>query len=184
MLGGSFNPAHEGHLYISEMAIKMLGLKQVWWLVSPANPLKNAADLADYKTRIRKANNVATHSGIIVSDIENKMGTTYTIDTLKMLKRRFFRCQFVWLMGGDNLATFHKWRKWRDIAKMIPIVVLDRDNFAARASKYPAGRKLKGFSQRGGRIKSLNNRRLPQLMYYRIRKNPASSTKIRNKLSH
>ena len=112
LLGGSFNPAHEGHLYVSEVALRRLGLDYVWWLVTPQNPLKGRVGLAPLEDRVRQARRIATRPRIVVMDIERALGTRYSIDTLKALQRRFPRLNFVWLMGSDNLAIFRRWKRW------------------------------------------------------------------------
>ncbi len=141
LLGGSFNPAHGAHRRISLFARQALGLDEVWWLVSPGNPLKSVAERADMLTRLGTALDVAHHPRIRVSDIESRMGTRYTVDTLAALKRRFPRVRFVWLMGSDNLAQFARWRRWRDIAAMVPIVVVRRPGTAlASLSAAPVRR--------------------------------------------
>ncbi len=132
LLGGSFNPAHEGHLHISLEALKRLKLDQVWWLVSPQNPLKNKGDLADYALRLESARALASHPCIRVLSLEQEQGLYYTIDTLTYLTRRH-RHRFVWLMGADNLAGFHRWRAWRKIASLVPIAVLDRAPYGLKA---------------------------------------------------
>jgi nicotinate-nucleotide adenylyltransferase len=126
LLGGSFNPAHEGHLYVSEVAMKRLGLDYVWWLVSPQNPLKGRAGLAPLADRVRQARKTARHPRIVVMDIEHALGTRYSIDTLRALQRRFPQLAFTWLMGSDNLAIFRRWRRWREIAARVPIAVVQR----------------------------------------------------------
>lgn len=126
LLGGSFNPAHEGHRHISLYAMKMLGLDAVWWMVSPQNPLKSTKDMAPLGTRLANAARAAGHPRIIATDIETRMGTQYTTDTLGKLRRLFPRTQFVWLMGMDNLRQVHRWRDWQDIFHTIPVCVLDR----------------------------------------------------------
>ena len=126
LLGGSFNPAHAGHLYVSLTALRRLGLDYVWWLVSPGNPLKDAADMAPFAARLDSARHAARHPRIIVTDIERRLGTRYTIDTVTALQRRFPRVSFVWLMGSDNLASFHRWRGWQQIAARLAVVVVQR----------------------------------------------------------
>jgi len=124
LLGGSFNPAHGGHLYVSEIARKTLRLDYVWWLVSPGNPLKS--EPAPLGVRMARARNAAQAPRIRVTDIERRLGTRYTIDTVAALQRRFPGVQFIWLMGSDNLEQFARWRRWRDIAARIPIAVVRR----------------------------------------------------------
>src|SRR5947209_6402211 len=127
LFGGSFNPAHEGHLHVSEVALKRLGLDYVWWLVSPQNPLKSVAGTAPLQQRIASARKTAgNHPRLRISDIETQMGTRYTIDTIRRLKARFPNIRFVWLMGSDNLLTFHRWRGWLRLANEVPIAIVIR----------------------------------------------------------
>jgi nicotinate-nucleotide adenylyltransferase len=140
LLGGSFNPAHEGHLHISRIALSRLRLDQVWWLVSPQNPLKSAADLASLKRRVESANKVANDARIVVTDLEVELGTRYTIDTVTELKRRFPHLKFVWLMGGDNFLQLPQWKNWRQLMRRIPIAVISRPGFTMRARVCRAAR--------------------------------------------
>jgi nicotinate-nucleotide adenylyltransferase len=135
LLGGSFNPAHEAHREISVTALKRLGLDQVWWLVTPGNPLKHPSKLASLDSRVEAAKKMARHPRIAVTGFAG--GSAYTIDLLTELKRRFPGVNFVWLMGADNLAQFHRWRAWEKIFTLMPIAVLDRPGLRlkARASK-------------------------------------------------
>jgi len=124
LLGGSFDPAHGGHLYVSRIALKTLKLDYVWWLVSPGNPLKPAP--GDFGVRLARARNAARDARIIVTDIEARLGTCYTFDTVMALQKRFAQVDFIWLMGSDNLEQFSRWRRWREIAARIPIAVVRR----------------------------------------------------------
>jgi nicotinate-nucleotide adenylyltransferase len=133
LLGGSFNPAHDGHLAMSLYALKQLGLDQIWWLVSPQNPLKSSADMAALDRRMLSATRFAAHPRLIVTALENALGTRYTADTLRQLKRRFPHVRFVWLMGFDNLRQIPHWQDWQDIFRLVPVAVFRRPN-------YPAGR--------------------------------------------
>ena len=126
LLGGSFNPAHDGHAYVGETAMKRLKLDYVWWLVSPGNPLKGAGDMAAFAARLKSAGAVARHPRFIVTDIERYLGTRYTADTIAALRRRFPGVRFVWLMGSDNLRDFSRWQRWQQIARAIPIAVVQR----------------------------------------------------------
>lgn len=126
LLGGSFNPAHEGHIHLSELALARLGLDYVWWLVSPQNPLKAPRDTPPLAARLVQARNLARHPRIIATDIECVLGTRYTIDTIAALQRRFPQLHFVWLMGSDNLASFDRWKNWPSIAQHVPIAVVLR----------------------------------------------------------
>jgi len=135
LLGGSFNPAHEAHREISLTALKRLGLDQVWWLVTPGNPLKDPSKLASLESRVEVARKMARHPRIEVTGFAG--GSAYTIDLLTELRRRFPGVNFVWLMGADNLAQFHRWRAWEEIFAAMPMAVLDRPGLRlkARASK-------------------------------------------------
>lgn len=136
LLGGSFDPAHEGHAHITREALKRLRLDRVWWLVSPGNPLKAAgpAPLAD---RIARAKRVMDHPRVVVSDAEARLGTRYTAETLKRLGALYPGVRFVWLMGADNLAEFHRWQDWDWIMRSVPIGVFARPGarLAARGSR-------------------------------------------------
>ena len=120
LLGGSFNPAHEGHAHVAETAMARLGLDKVIWLVSPQNPLKSAHETAPLKARMASARRMAHSRSMIVSDAETRIGAQYTLDTLRVLKARFPGVHFVWLMGADNLASFHRWKGWVEIMNEVP----------------------------------------------------------------
>jgi len=141
LLGGSFNPAHEGHLHVSETARKALGLNQVWWLVTPGNPLKRASDLAELQFRTAFARRLAGRRAI-VTDMEWRFGTRFTIDTMRALRRRFPDTRFVWLMGSDNLAGFGRWKNWAALAQLVPIAVVRRPGTALDTLKSPLIRRF------------------------------------------
>src|SRR5215212_1804131 len=125
LLGGSFNPAHRGHRRISLAVIDALGLDEVWWLVSPGNPLKaGARDMAPFEARMGSAKALARRAPIRVSSIEKRLGIRFTIDTVRALTRLHPRDRFVWLLGSDTLSDFHKWRDYRNLARILPIAVL------------------------------------------------------------
>src|ERR1700712_4404290 len=126
LLGGSFNPPHAAHRAISLFAMKRLQLDRVWWLVSPGNPLKDPRNLHDLAERAAAARVMADHPRIDVTCLETVIGTRYTVDTISYLKRRCSRARFVWIMGADNLAQFHKWENWQRIASEVPFAVIDR----------------------------------------------------------
>ena len=138
ILGGSFNPAHGGHRRISLFALAALGLDEVWWLVSPGNPLKPAEGMAPLASRFASARAQARRARIRVTAIERELGTRFTIDTLARLRRRWPRRRFIWLMGADNLAQFSGWKNWRAIARAMPIAVIARPGYDARAFTSPA----------------------------------------------
>ncbi len=142
LLGGSFNPAHEGHAHISRIALKRLGLNRVWWLLSPGNPLKRNAP-APLERRMDAANAVLNgHPRIFPTGIERNLGTVYTIDTIHALQRRYPRVRFVWLMGADNLVQFDRWHRWADIMQSVPVAVMARPGEQVRAGLSVAARRF------------------------------------------
>ena len=145
LLGGSFNPPHEGHALITRLALNRLALDRVWWLVTPGNPLKSPTGLAALKARMDAARRLDVGPRVIVSDIEAQIGSRFTYDTLLWLKRRAPRVHFVWIMGADNLRQFHLWRRWRLIAELMPIAVVDRPGSTLKAISSPAGAALARF---------------------------------------
>lgn len=138
LLGGSFNPAHAGHRLASLTALRRLALDQIWWLVTPGNPLKDNRALPPLGERIARARAVAAHPRIRVTGIEARLGTRFTAETLRALTMRCPTVRFVWLMGADNLAQFHRWQNWRGIARMMPIGVIDRPGSTHRAVRSRA----------------------------------------------
>jgi nicotinate-nucleotide adenylyltransferase len=181
LLGGSFNPAHEAHRHISQIALRRLKLDAVWWLVSPQNPLKSSRDMASVEKRLVHARDVAGHPDIHVSAIETALGTRFTIDTLVALKRTFPRARFVWLMGGDSLATFHLWRRWKDIARLAPLAVIARPGFTIRALSSPAGQLLRGARVSVPNATMLADQKPPAWVFIRERLDPTSATDLRNR---
>ena len=139
LLGGSFNPAHKGHRAISDRALAALNLDELWWMVSPGNPLKaNATDMAPLPARLASAQRQSRRSRIKATAIEREFGTVYTIDTLRKLVARYPKRRFIWIIGGDNLVQLHKWRHWRQIARIMPIAVIARPGYNACAVAAPA----------------------------------------------
>lgn len=132
LFGGSFNPAHEGHLHVSLTALKALALDELWWLVSPQNPLKPEAGMAPFDERVAGARRVAQDRRIKVCTIEQELGLRFTADTLRALERRHPRTRFVWLMGADNLPGFTRWRRWAEIYRALPVAIFDRRPYASR----------------------------------------------------
>lgn len=182
LFGGSFNPAHQGHLELSQHAIDALNLDQVWWLVSPQNPLKPINDMAPFANRLIEAKALASvQPKIIVTDLEAQLKTTYTIDTLRTLKRLFTSSRFVWLMGSDNLEKFHLWKDWEEIVKTVPIAVFRRPGYAADNPEHPIAVCFAQYRQSAEQAKLLANMEPPAWL---IMDNPAyqiSATEIRNK---
>jgi nicotinate-nucleotide adenylyltransferase len=184
LLGGSFNPAHDGHRAISLFAREALGLDEVWWLVSPGNPLKPRAGMAPLAARLAHAGKVGRRAPIRATAIERQFGTRYTIDTLRTLTRRYPRLRFIWLMGDDNLAQFHQWRAWRDIARITAIAVIARPGYTRRAVGSPAMAWLRRFVRPASQSRSWTTWRLPALVHLRFRPDPRSATLLRQKAPH
>jgi nicotinate-nucleotide adenylyltransferase len=145
LYGGSFNPPHAGHLHVSLLAIKRLKLGRIWWLVTPGNPLKELAGLPPLDERMASARNLARHPGIEVTGFEAEIGARYTLDTLEYLASRARSARFVWIMGADNLAQFHRWRGWRRIAELMPLAVVDRPGSTLHATHSKAALALARF---------------------------------------
>ncbi len=181
LLGGSFNPAHQGHRYISLSAITRLGLDEVWWLVSPQNPLKDSRSLLGLDERVRRAREIVRHPGIRVTDIECRLGTRFTADTVVALKRRFPAIRFVWLMGADNLLQIPKWDRWERIFSALPVAVFDRHPYTYRALTSRAAERFRAGRMTGGRIRALKTARPPAWAFLFYRRHPASATDIRQK---
>jgi nicotinate-nucleotide adenylyltransferase len=179
LLGGSFNPAHEGHLHIASMALKRLRLDQVWLLVSPGNPLKEAHGMRSLAERLRSARGIADGRRIVATDIEQYLHTRYTFDTLRAIKRRFPCANFVWLMGADNLAQFPRWHGWMGIARTLPFAVLPRPTYTAAARAGQAARRLAGARRAEREAPVLASSAAPAWVFLSGRENPVSATALR-----
>lgn len=179
LLGGSFNPAHGGHRRISLLAMRALGLDEVWWLVSPGNPLKPATGMAPLAARFRSAQAAARGAPIRVTAIERELGTRYTVDTLRALARRYPRGRFVWLMGADNLAQFHRWKGWRRIAREMPIAVIARPGYDRPALASVAMAWLRRYRLSAAEFRNRKEWSAPALIELRFDPDPRSATDIR-----
>ncbi|HEX2150397.1 MAG TPA: nicotinate-nucleotide adenylyltransferase [Stellaceae bacterium] len=181
LLGGSFNPAHGGHLHISRLALTRLDLDEIWWLVSPQNPLKPTSGMVPFAERLRYAAEIAAADRRIrVTDIEARLGsTTYTADTLKTLLRRFPRTRFVWLMGGDNLAQIPYWRRWQDIFRIVPIAVFARPGTSSKALTGAAAYRFAGARVPVTAARLLAEMSPPAWVFFHTRLDPRSATQIR-----
>ena len=179
LLGGSFNPAHEGHLDVSLLAIDLLELDEIWWLVTPQNPLKSEDGMTPLARRFRSAQLVAAHHPIQVTDIEAELDTTFTTETLAALKDWYPEAQFVWLMGADNLCQIHRWRDWSQIFHTVPVAVFARPTYSLRAEKSKAARRFAKYRIKPYRAGSLATRPAPAWVLFKRPLNPASATKIR-----
>lgn len=180
LLGGSFNPAHRGHRAISLFVLEALGLDEIWWMVSPGNPLKaGARDMASQRARLASARKMARRSRIRATAIESQLGTRYTVDTLAKLRRRYPKREFIWIMGADNLASFHQWHRWRDIARQMPIAVVARPGYDKSAISAPAmawfGHRVRPRDQ----ASDWTRWSMPALVLLRFRPDPRSATAVR-----
>ena len=176
LLGGSFTPAHHGHRALSIHAARLLALDEIWWLVSPGNPLKPRAGMAPLEARFAAARRTARGLPIRVTAIERDLGTRYTIDTLAELTRRFPERDFIWLMGADNLQQFHLWRDWRGIARTVPIAVVGRPGYDGEARAARAMGWLRRFVRPAGQARNWTEWRLPALVLLKTPPDPTSAT--------
>jgi len=180
LLGGSFNPAHGGHRSVSLFAMDALALDELWWLVSPGNPLKPRKGMAPLAARLAAAQEKARGTRIRPTAIEQQLGTRYTVNTLKKLIRRYPQRQFIWIMGADNLKQFHRWKDWRDIARMMPIAVIARPGYNNDALASPAMAWFRRFVRRRDQSKNWTIWSRPALVFLRFRPDPRSATALRN----
>ncbi len=179
LLGGSFNPAHDGHRSISLLAAAALGLDAVWWLVSPGNPLKPKAGMAPLAARYASAMRRSRNSRIMPTTIEATLGTRYTVDTLAAIVRRYPQHDFIWLMGSDNLGQFHHWRDWRRIARTMPIAVIARPGYDDAARASPAMAWLRRWVRPADQRKHWTGWSNPALVFLRFPPDTRSATLLR-----
>lgn len=180
LLGGSFNPAHDGHRHISNLAIKRLGLDQVWWLVSPQNPLKPAKGMASFDQRFAEAAKLtAKDANILVSDIECRLNCRHTVDTLKRMAKRYPGTRFVWLMGADNLIQISRWKDWTQIFETVSIAVFARPSYSIRAMASQAARRFADKRIPAFQLRGLAKRKPPAWVFLWTKLHAASSTEIR-----
>ncbi len=180
LLGGSFNPAHGGHVHVSRLALSRLALDEVWWLVSPQNPLKPSRGMAPFAERLAEARRVAAPlRRVRVTDLEARLGTVYTADTLAALHRRFPRVRFVWLMGGDNLVQLPHWRRWTEIVETTPIAVFDRPLTSLRALAGVAARRYAHARAPARGCRRLAEFAPPAWAFFHTRLYPHSATRVR-----
>lgn len=181
LFGGSFNPAHDGHAHVAETALRRLELDRVVWLVSPQNPLKDANQTAPLEARMASAREAARPAGpaMVVSDFETRVGTAWTVDTIRALRARHPGVRFVWLMGSDNLAGFHRWRGWTDIMRSVPVAVVARPGNLLDSRTAPAARRFSAFRIPADQARLLPALEAPAWTYLTAPLNPRSSTAIR-----
>jgi nicotinate-nucleotide adenylyltransferase len=178
LLGGSFNPPHDGHVHVSKAALRKLRLDYVWWLVSPQNPLKPSRGMASFAKRLEAATRYADrHPRMIATGIEADLGTRFTIDSLRALKRRFPETRFVWLMGSDNLLQIPHWRRWQDIFSEVPIAVVARPGSALPARHSKAANRFKTSAHPADA--RFADSKPPAWTVIEVKRNPASATRLR-----
>jgi nicotinate-nucleotide adenylyltransferase len=181
LFGGSFNPAHEGHAHVAETARRRLGLDRVLWLVSPQNPLKPSHETADLAERVAAARTMAHGPAMIVTDAETRLGVQYTIDTIRRLKARFPQVRFVWIMGADGLAGFHRWRGWTQIMREIPVAVIARPWVSLKSRFAPATQRFAHARIPSRRARLLPGAPPPRWAFLRAPLNFQSSTALRER---
>jgi nicotinate-nucleotide adenylyltransferase len=180
LLGGSFNPAHRAHRRMSLAAIEALGLDEVWWLVSPGNPLKDTATvMAPFAARLASARRTARRRRSRVSVLEARVGTRYTVDTLRLLLNRWPRDRFIWLMGEDTVAQFHQWKDWRALARMVPIAVMSRPGYDDEARAARAMGWLRGFVRPASQARRWTEWSAPAISFLRLPPDRTSATRLR-----
>jgi nicotinate-nucleotide adenylyltransferase len=179
LFGGTFDPPHDAHRSACLIAMRRLGLDCVWWLVTPGNPLKDTRGLAPLGERIASAKALAQHPRIVVTGLEADIGARYTYDTVRYLRSRCPGVRFVWIMGADNLRSFHRWQKWRSIAEMLPIAVVDRLGPSLYSTAGIAGQALTRFRIPEIAARTLASRKPPAWVYLHGLKSPLSSTALR-----
>ena len=179
LMGGSFNPAHQGHRAISLFAMDSLGLDASWWMVSPGNPLKPKTDMAPLPARMASAKAQARGTPIKVTAIEREFGTVYTAESLQKLVARYPKTRFIWIMGADNLMQFHHWRRWRDIARLMPIAVIARPGYKGQVVAGPAMAWFRRFVRRPEQRHHWTKWSTPALVFLRFRPDPRSATALR-----
>ncbi len=179
LLGGSFNPAHRGHLLISQHALERLRLDEVWWIVSPQNPLKGTADMSDFAERIDSARTVTNDRRIRISNIENELGTVYTADTLAALKKHHPKARFVWLMGADNLLQISQWKNWEKIFRIVPIAIFPRPSYSKKALTGVAAQRFARYRIDENQADRLAVMQPPAWAVLDIKPDAISATRIR-----
>jgi nicotinate-nucleotide adenylyltransferase len=184
LFGGTFDPAHDGHFFASLIALRRLGLDRVWWIVTPGNPLKEADGLTPLAERVAAARAIARDRRIAVVDFEAAIGARYTFEALHYLRRRCPGARFVWIMGADNLASFHRWRRWREIAESIAIAVVDRPGSTLKAARSPAGHWLAPYRISEAQASLLPSLKPPAYIFLHGPRCSLSSTALRAERSN
>jgi nicotinate-nucleotide adenylyltransferase len=181
LFGGSFNPPHKGHRHVALTGLNRLGVAEVWWMVTPGNPLKSSDDLAPLARRIAETERYADHPRMVVTAFEAAIGTRYTADAIIFLKRRYPTVKFVWLMGADNLGTLHRWQKWRDIMRTVPVAVVDRPGASMSVMSSPAARAFALWRRPEEQAGAIADAAPPAWVFLHVPLDPTSSTLLRRR---
>lgn len=181
LYGGSFNPPHEGHLLVSERALKYAELDRIWWMVTPGNPLKDNIHLTSLEKRMAACKQLIHNPQMIVTDFEKDLNSHYTVDTLSYLKKKAPHVQFIWIMGADSLMSFHKWKGWKEIARLMPILIIDRPGYTLKATQSPAGFYLKPYRVSVGELLEYQYMSLPRWAFLYGPRSHLSSTLLRQR---
>jgi nicotinate-nucleotide adenylyltransferase len=179
IMGGSFNPVHGGHVIVAQAALRRLGLDQLWWVVTPGNPLKNHSGLAPLAQRMAACRAMAKNPRMKVTSFETALGSPYTAVTLQFLKRRHSSCRFVWVMGADNLASFDRWQNWRGIAASMPLAIVDRPGWRHRALASRAAKALSRARVSESEARIIFSHHAPAWVFLTTRLSDLSSTALR-----
>ena len=180
ILGGSFNPAHEGHLSISKIALQRLNLDVIWWVISPRNPLKKYDILYDFEERVSSAEKVIDTNHISISKLERDAQIKYTIGTVEYLNTRYFGTKFVWIMGADNLKDFHRWREWNKLALTVPIAIIDRPSSSLDVTSSLFANKYRKYRVDEADAQNLADKKKPAWVFLHSKLNDQSSSQLRN----
>jgi nicotinate-nucleotide adenylyltransferase len=180
ILGGSFNPAHEGHLSISKIALQRLNLDEVWWIISPRNPLKKYDILYDFEDRVSSAEKVIDTNHISISRLEKNAQIKYTIGTVEYLNTRYLGTKFVWIMGADNLKEFHRWREWDKLALTVPIAIIDRPSSSLDVTSSLFANKYRKYRVDEADAQNLADKKKPAWVFLHSKLNDQSSSQLRN----
>lgn len=180
LFGGSFNPPHEAHALVSDIALKRLGLDQIWWIVTPGNPLKARTPPPPLEVRMAACRALTQDPRVVITGFERELGTPYTASTLAFLKRRYPQVNFVWVMGADCLVQFHRWQRWRSIFQMMPVAVVNRPGFHFKALAGPASRTFKKQRIDEARAAGLAQRTAPAWTFLTGPLSTQSSTRLRS----
>jgi nicotinate-nucleotide adenylyltransferase len=184
LYGGSFDPAHPGHRHVAMLALKRLHLDRVWWMVTPGNPLKDRSGLASLAARAVATRRLARHPRMAVTEFEAEIGSTYTVETLRFLRRRCPGVRFVFIMGADSWAGLHRWRGWQEIVRLVPVAVVDRPNWTLRAAGSRAGLALNGRRVPEASARTLADQVPPAWTFLHGPRSHFSSTALRSRLAN